>query len=146
MNLNLTKEQRFYLCRMAALQFPGSVYNYSTKHPIHFLEERANVLLPLDMQDYTPEEMVLIEYHTQVNWNLYVVGIYGQLKYGHDGPYTNYIALQRGMQAVAKMAEEKHLPVYLPYGIGCGLAGGDWAVVKELIYRSLPKATIVQKQ
>lgn len=83
---------------------------------------------------------------TQVNWNLYVVGIYGQLKYGHDGPYTNYIALQRGMQAVAKMAEEKHLPVYLPYGIGCGLAGGDWAVVKELIYRSLPKAIIIQKQ
>lgn len=62
MNLNLTKAQKFYLCRMAALQFPGSVYNYSTKHPIHFLEERANVLLPLDMQDYTPEEMVLIEY------------------------------------------------------------------------------------
>lgn len=62
MNFNLTKEQKFYLCRMAALQFQGSVYNYSTKHPIHFLEERANVLLPLDMQDYTPEEMVLIEY------------------------------------------------------------------------------------
>lgn len=62
MNLNLTKKQKFYLCRMAALQFPGSVYNYSTKHPIHFLEQRADVLLPLDITDYTPEEMVLIEY------------------------------------------------------------------------------------
>lgn len=62
MSMSFTTAQKFYLCRMAALQFQGSVYNYSTKNPIHFLEQRANILLPLDMQDYTPEEMVLIEY------------------------------------------------------------------------------------
>lgn len=36
------KEQAYYLRRFAALQFPGSVENYSTRNPIHLLQQRSS--------------------------------------------------------------------------------------------------------
>lgn len=36
------------------------------------------------------------------------------------------------------------LPIYIPYQMGCGLAGGDWGTVLELIQVFVPEATIVK--
>lgn len=62
MNLKLTKEQKHYLCRLAALQFPGSVANYSTKHPIHFLQEIAEGYIPMSMSEFDEDDLALVEY------------------------------------------------------------------------------------
>lgn len=82
---------------------------------------------------------------TQINWDLYVVGIYAQDYYGRTGLFTQYPALEKGLQAVARMSEKQHLPVYIPYGIGCGLAGGDWRIVSGIITKTLPNSIIVKK-
>lgn len=62
MNLNLTQQQKHYLCRLAALQFPGSVANYSTRHPIHFLQEIAAGYVPMPMSEFDEDELALVEY------------------------------------------------------------------------------------
>lgn len=62
MNINLSEKERFYLRRYAALQFPGSVDNYSTRNPIHFLEEKAGEYIPVPMDEFGDDEVALIEY------------------------------------------------------------------------------------
>jgi hypothetical protein len=63
--------------------------------------------------------------------------IFGQLNYGRDRiQYTSYKALADGLNIVHKFAKENaggKLSVSIPHGIGCGLGGGDWIVVKEII-------------
>ena len=81
---------------------------------------------------------------TQINSQLYVIGIYGQDGYGRDRQYTDYAALQRGLCAVQTFSENHDLPVYLPYGIGCGLAGGKWSVVEEIIEKCIPEAVAIK--
>ena len=82
---------------------------------------------------------------TQANDDLYIIGIYGQYGYGRDKRYTDYDALERGLTAVNTFAKSLNLPVYLPYGIGCGLAGGDWTIVKTIIDKVLPSAIVIKK-
>lgn len=83
---------------------------------------------------------------SQINSELYVIGVYGQERYGKSGRQTDYAALEKGLKAVKRIAAEKHLPVYVPYGIGCGLAGGSWDVVKQIVAASVPDAFVVRKQ
>lgn len=68
-------------------------------------------------------------------WNLY-----GQYKYGREPGvvYTNYVAL---MQALTQMGRWLYQSsgsnkIGLPK-LGCGLAGGDWAIVEQIIKETL---------
>lgn len=82
---------------------------------------------------------------TYVNSNLYIIGVYGQEGYGRTGIYTDYEALRAGLAKVGQFADKKNLPVYLPYGIGCGLAGGSWGQVSKIIESTLPNCILVKK-
>lgn len=82
---------------------------------------------------------------TQIYSDFYVVGIYGQDSYGRNGLYTDYAALEKGLLAAAKFAAEKGQPIYLPFGIGCGLAGGNWQTVSSIIEKVASDAIIVKK-
>ena len=42
MKIRCDERQEYCLRRMAALQFPGSIENYCTKHPIHLLQQRSS--------------------------------------------------------------------------------------------------------
>lgn len=64
-----------------------------------------------------------------------IANIFGQDRYGRDGCYTDYAALENGLVAVVRYASRKNLSVAIPHGIGCGLAGGDWTIVSEIINR-----------
>ncbi len=64
-----------------------------------------------------------------------IANIFGQDRYGRDGCYTDYAALENGLVAVVRYASQKNLSVAIPHGIGCGLAGGDWTIVSEIINR-----------
>lgn len=83
---------------------------------------------------------------TKVEEGLYIAGIYGQDRYGRSGCYTDYDALRRGLKRIQVIAQQLELDVYIPYGIGCGLAGGDWKTVCKIIEEELPSATIVRKE
>lgn len=64
MKTNFTDIEKNYLKRMAALQFPGSKENYSTRHPIHFLQEQTDEYVKVEMSEFEDcsDEIVLIEY------------------------------------------------------------------------------------
>jgi O-acetyl-ADP-ribose deacetylase (regulator of RNase III) len=63
----------------------------------------------------------------------YIANVFGQCNYGTDKRYTDYNALKSALNEVRDFAKEKGLSVAIPYKLGCGLAGGDWNIVFEMI-------------
>ena len=70
-----------------------------------------------------------------------IVSIFGQERYGRAGCFTDYEALRKAFRTIRVMASP--LPgrvstrVCIPYRLGCGLAGGDWNIVKSIIQEEL---------
>lgn len=67
----------------------------------------------------------------QVAPQLYVANLFGQLNYGRDKRQTNYAAL--GTALFGAMKGHTNANFRIPYGLGCGLAGGNWVTVLNLI-------------
>jgi O-acetyl-ADP-ribose deacetylase (regulator of RNase III) len=74
---------------------------------------------------YIPEKPIII------------FNLYGQYDYGRSGVKTNYRALYSAMDSMFYILDEYPVPfpikIGMPYGIGCGLAGGDWNIVYKMI-------------
>ena len=69
-----------------------------------------------------------------------IFNLYGQFDYGNDGKkYIDYDALFRATTLMMekindwKSLSTKSFKIGMPYLIGCGLAGGDWKIVEEII-------------
>ena len=64
----------------------------------------------------------------------YVANLFGQLNYGRDKQYTDYEALKYSlMRLLNGRLKPDNMTVALPYKLGCGLAGGDWNIVYNII-------------
>lgn len=88
--------------------------------------------------------------YTNITDKLVIVSMLAQNGYGRIGRYTDYPAFVNCLLDIDKYnkhlnQEQPHLPVYFPYGIGCGLGGGDWSIVSDLISNYLPEAIICIK-
>jgi len=69
----------------------------------------------------------------RVNDNTIVVNIFGQATYGRDGRrYTDMAALHTAFKALASHSAPGDT-IAMPYRIGCGLGGGDWGEVMDLL-------------
>lgn len=69
---------------------------------------------------------------------LRVANMFTQYDYGYDGGlYTNYDAIESAFKRL-KMVNYRNLPVAIPYLLGCGLGGGDWNIVSEIIVDIMP--------
>lgn len=75
--------------------------------------------------------------------NVTIASIFGQKVPGR-GVMTDDRALGLGLSKLGKYSLEKGRPLYLPYGIGCGLAGGNWRTVSALIEVGCPHAVLVK--
>jgi len=64
-----------------------------------------------------------------------IANIFGQVNYGRSGVFTDYEGLRKGFLSVLYEATEiyKNYTIAIPYKIGCGLAGGDWEIVYQMI-------------
>lgn len=66
-----------------------------------------------------------------------VISIFGQLNYGRNSDvcYTSYEALKCAFQTMQRAFSwwEFYPKIAFPYGLGCGLGGGDWNVVYQMI-------------
>lgn len=69
-----------------------------------------------------------------------IFSIFGQNNYGRDKCYTNYLALKRGIRKAIidhrntyNVRHFVQLVLAVPYGLGCGLGGGDWCKVRGLL-------------
>lgn len=96
---------------------------------------------------YHRQELVLGRaIHSYVDFEkpLVVSHLCGQNLFGKKGLYTDYTALYKALEAMKNMqwayqnVYSRELQLYLPYGIGCGLAGGDWKIVEPMIEKIMP--------
>jgi O-acetyl-ADP-ribose deacetylase (regulator of RNase III) len=78
---------------------------------------------------------------------LWVANIFGQLDYGSMPSmcYTNYEVVHRAFKALAENEEIKGCPVYIPFGMGSGLAGGNFEIYAEIVEKYTPTAVICKK-
>lgn len=60
-----------------------------------------------------------------------VANLFGQVGFGTDARQTDYSALKRCFLRIKQ--DYPKATIRIPYRLGCGLAGGDWNVVKGLI-------------
>jgi hypothetical protein len=71
-----------------------------------------------------------------VSPELYVANLAGQDNYGTSTVQTDYDALRESLQKLGVMNKDA-LPIYIPYKLGCGLAGGDWDTVLSILEEEL---------
>ena len=79
---------------------------------------------------------------------LMIFNLYGQFYYGTDSVKTNYHELENAFIAMTSYINyyikyyissgiveliPNEIKIGIPYKIGCGLAGGDWNIVKDII-------------
>lgn len=69
----------------------------------------------------------------KISEDLFVVNLFAQFYYGNAAKtgkvYTDVNALVAGLESITELFGE--LPVHIPYGIGCGLAGANWQEVSR---------------
>jgi O-acetyl-ADP-ribose deacetylase (regulator of RNase III) len=62
-----------------------------------------------------------------------VANIFGQLNYGRSKCcYTNYDAIRAAFTRLNELYSEEKV-ISFPYMFGCGLAGGDWTIVANIM-------------
>lgn len=66
---------------------------------------------------------------------LCVVNLFGENKPTGKGRDTDYQALHKSLKLMAEFALSENLSIALPGYLGCGLAGGDWDVVYDIIQK-----------
>lgn len=67
--------------------------------------------------------------------NFTIINCYTQFRYGKDGQtnrYVEYGAIRSCLIKIKEFVVTKNAKIGIPL-IGCGLAGGDWEVVKRII-------------
>ena len=77
---------------------------------------------------------------------LYVAHLCGQNFYGRTKRYTDYTAVEMCLKKVKELSKTLNLSVFIPFKMGCSLAGGDWTIVYKIINEIIPNATICYKE
>lgn len=77
------------------------------------------------------------------NENLAICNMFAQEGFGTDKKYTNYYAFAQCL-SIIKDSLSEDIKIYFPYKIGCGLGGGNWKIISEMIETAIPDAIIVK--
>lgn len=107
----------------------GLAAKIRNKYPIVF--ERYKQLV--NMHNSNKEILLGTTQVIKVQENKYVANLFGQLNYGKYQRQTSYDHLYQALETLKGKAKKHNLTVALPHGLGCGLAGGDWDIVRNLI-------------
>ncbi len=80
----------------------------------------------------------------KVEKNIVVINMVAQHKIGYENnlPPIRYDALTQCIIKVQNLAKKYTASVHIPYNMGCGLAGGKWDVVEDIIINNLCKEDI----
>jgi O-acetyl-ADP-ribose deacetylase (regulator of RNase III) len=63
-----------------------------------------------------------------------VVGLFSQFNYGTGERHTNYAAFVNAItQLVNSDSDEVDYELIIPKYIGCGLGGGDWNIIEQIL-------------
>jgi O-acetyl-ADP-ribose deacetylase (regulator of RNase III) len=84
------------------------------------------------MQNST--EILLENVQMCVDGDVIVANMFSQSDYDRDKNYTDYDAFDKCVKAIYDyMIENNKDTIYFPYKIGCGIAGGSWDIVYNII-------------
>lgn len=79
----------------------------------------------------------------------HLAGQYGIGRRKHGRPATEYLALSTALNDLNRQINGSYvlmrMPLYIPFGLGCGLGGGDWKEVYKIIEEDTPRAVICKK-
>lgn len=67
-----------------------------------------------------------------IAYKKYICNLFGQDDYG-TGLQTDYEAFEKAIAEIKEIAWEHDFSIAIPYGIGCGLAGGSWDIISNII-------------
>lgn len=84
---------------------------------------------------HKPEELLETTQFIECHDGKIVANLFGQLNYGRGKQYTDYYALSRSLKILVDKAKDEYKSIGIPYKLGCGLAGGDWRTVYQIIDR-----------
>ena len=80
-----------------------------------------------------------------VTSKLSVINAFTQYDFGYDGKqYTDYNAIEQAFTKI-KLINIENKPVYIPYGMGAGLGGGNWMVVGNIIKKVYPEVIVCRR-
>lgn len=131
---NILDEQKGIICHQVnhqGVMGAGLAKQIRTKYPLLF-DDYFSLC-----RNYTfsyVREMGVISYY-KVGEGLGIASVFGQEHYGRENNrvYTDYISLKNGLVNVARIAMIDGKEVFIPHGMGCGLAGGNWDIVRGII-------------
>ena len=71
------------------------------------------------------------------------VNMYAQQDYGTNSRKTDYVAFQACLDRLTSKLSISSidLKIGFPYGVGCGLGGGDWNIICEMISKFASKVS-----
>lgn len=78
------------------------------------------------------EDLLGRVHYSLVDTNLMVCNMFGQRNYGYDGKrYTDYEAFAKCLE---RIRDSQILgTIHFPFGIACGLGGGNWEIILNMI-------------
>lgn len=122
----------------------GVALAIKTKWPVvekkyhEFCEKPPGLMVSREMDLLGRVNAVTIKYGYVGDTGLQVLNCFGQLTYGRSGAkHLKYDALDTCLKWILHSYGGGVIPVHFPL-IGCGLAGGHWPVVREIIEHRLP--------
>ena len=85
------------------------------------------------------------------NGDVITCSMFAQDRYGRGEVFTNYKAfrhccqrIRAYLQTICNWADEAcAYPINMPYNIGCGLAGGDWDIVYQILCEKLGNYNVI---
>lgn len=93
----------------------------------------------------TPSGLLGTTLLAQATDRLVVANVFGQLDAGR-GLQTDYVAVRDALDDLSRWwGDREHPTLHVPYMMGCGLAGGDWAVYSELLDHYWPAEVVAHR-
>ena len=103
---------------------------------------------PLWWRCYRERPALLGHAHiTEVEAYVWVADLYAQRDIGRNVVQTDYTALRACLARLGARADGLRIDrdlLLFPWRIGCGLAGGNWTIVRPMIEGAFPDATWVR--
>jgi O-acetyl-ADP-ribose deacetylase (regulator of RNase III) len=99
-----------------------------------YLRSKFPAIYEADVETTEYGDMTKLGTYSKVKVNEYVtiLNCYTQFKYGKDRRHADYGAIDACLDKISHNFSSSVWNIRMPQ-IGCGLAGGDWSVVKSLI-------------
>lgn len=71
-----------------------------------------------------------------------IINMYSQYSFSNTHIETDYTAMETALEEIKLFAKSHHRNIAIPYKIGCGLAGGDWNTVYNILMKIFDKSDV----